>query len=124
MKVSVAAALAILAGSASALAPLHTGQKVIPGQYIVALRKDADLMGHIASMKSQIAAISPASEIFHTYEIGNFKGYAVRCTPEVLVCDADTSINGVHVNTSTSSIGVVVLVVQRKTSLVNTVKTP
>ena len=84
MKVSVAAALAILAGSASALAPLHTGQKVIPGQYIVALRKDADLMGHIASMKSQIAAISPASEIFHTYEIGNFKGYAVRCTPEVL----------------------------------------
>jgi len=84
MKVSVAAVLAFVAGSVSALAPLHTGVKVIPSQYIVVLRKDVDVNDHVRMMKSEIASISPVSEVIHKYEIGNFKGYAVRCSEDVL----------------------------------------
>jgi subtilisin family serine protease len=84
MKVSVAAVLAFAAGSVSALAPVHTGVKTIPSQYIVVLKKDVDVDDHLRMVKSEMKQISPVSEILHKYEIGEFKGFAVRCSEDVL----------------------------------------
>ena len=85
MKVSVAAVLAILAGTASAtLAPLHHAQKVIPNQYIIALKENVDLESHLQQVRTEMKLLSRGSEVLHKYEIGNFKGYAVRCSFEVL----------------------------------------
>jgi len=60
------------------------GLKAIPGQYIVQFKKGVEVAPHMRNLQRVMEIDSPANEIFHQYHIGDFKGYAIRCTPRVL----------------------------------------
>jgi len=66
------------------LAPLHSVEKAIPGQYVVVLKKGADLSKHIQKVNEAMIFDSPANELLHEYSIGDFKGYALQCTQKVM----------------------------------------
>jgi len=76
--------LTLAAATAHGLAPFHSTEKAIPGQYVVVLKKDADIPEHMRAITERMTLDSPANELLHQYNIGDFKGYALLCTQKVV----------------------------------------
>lgn len=76
--------LGIFAAAANALVPLNRGQKAVPTQYVVLLKEGVDASAHLASLSTLMKSENPSNEILHRYSIGDFQGYALRCSEEVL----------------------------------------
>jgi subtilisin family serine protease len=70
--------------SASALAPIHRGQKAVPGQYIVILKEGVDASAHKEALKAFMKIDSPGNEILHEYSIEGFQGYAIAATENTM----------------------------------------
>jgi len=76
--------LAAFAAAGQALVPLNRANKAIPSSYIVLLKEGVDSVQHRMAVQAFMKADSQANELVHEYSIGDFQGYAVRCTPAVL----------------------------------------
>jgi len=76
--------LALFAATSHGLAPFFSVEKAIPGQYVITLKAGADVSKHMKEINEMMTLDSPANELLHQYDIGDFKGYAVLCTQDIV----------------------------------------
>lgn len=84
MKFVSAAVLGLFAAAANAMVPLNRAERSIPTQYVVLLKEGVNVEQHMTHVRVFMGEDNSANAILHQYKLGDFQGYAIRCSEKVL----------------------------------------